>query len=121
METSVERSTPILVKRLATAEIALNVTKVSSHGTILRCQNFSPHGRFAPCMDISPHGRFATDVSPHGRGATRPYTIPKTFHLAQTLALFPSDAIFYDRKTTVSLTKKNMCLCPLHDSMHVSL
>ena len=67
-----ERSTPILVKRLATAEIDLNVTKVSSHGTILRCQDFSPHGRFAPCMDISPHGRFATDVSPHGRGATRP-------------------------------------------------
>jgi len=63
----VERSTPILEIRHATAEMALNVTKVNSHGTILQCQDFSPCGQFTPWTFRSMYGHFAPRSIRHRR------------------------------------------------------
>ena len=78
-------------------------------------------------MDVSAHvwtfrlmGDSPIDVdSPHRRNVYRPFA-PKTFRLTRILiGVIPVTYLLGEEDNSVH-RKENMCLCALHDEMHIS-
>jgi len=85
-----------------------------------------PTGHFVRCQDVSPHvwtfrplGNLPIDVLPHGLGAKHPQTLrPKNVSPHANLGIITIRCNFVGDRL-VSLLKKNMCLCALHDVKHI--